>query len=594
MSRLPELSVIVCQTGSEDALYLPIEPIDAGVEALRSALQTGAIPALVDLDVEGYGEYRDSLPDTYAVLRIGAAAFYEAVHRAQLPRDRLDPQREAAMAYHLQRLRETHGGPVLLVCGMAHAQAVIEQVERPQGIPFARPRQPDAALFNLHPDCLPEVLALAPAVEAVYELLRDGPLEPEPPAPLERPSGRRVGPFRILEGSGSLAGGEYMSLLRRAARRSGAPLDRLRLQSAFFDLAIGSWQERTGETLRPWQREVFARFARNLSLLSGRLVADPYDTLLAVRGVGDENLLYEAHQLLMNYPWQREPSDMPSVSISAEELDLESRRLRIRPRLRQPKRRLFPVRTRRDKERYPGEWLEGFDESGLCSYPPEDLVIEGYARFLRKKGKALLSEENVRVEPFRTSLLDGIDMRETLRHWASERRIYVRERGRVHGEVGSIVLIFDEDADQGSEERFPYRMTWLGEHAQESDMAFYSTSPGQGIQGPGISRCQYGGFLMSYPPRRLDDVWSDPDYSAARCKSEVLLLAALDYSEERVIVYVASRPPSSILRALATRLDRKIVYIPIGTLSADSLRSLRTFHVLAGRSKREVARDYIW
>ena len=68
---------------------------------------------------------------------------------------------------------------------------------------------------------------------------------------------------------------------------------------------------------------------------------------------------------------------MPSVSISAEELDLESRRIRIRPRLHQPKRRLFSVRPRRDRERYPGEWLEGFDESGLCSYPPEDLVIEG-------------------------------------------------------------------------------------------------------------------------------------------------------------------------------------------------------------------------
>jgi hypothetical protein len=36
-------------------------------------------------------------------------------------------------------------------------------------------------------------------------------------------------------------------------------------------------------------------------------------------------------------------------------------------------------------------------------------VIEDYGRFLKKKGKSILSEERVRVEPFTTSLLDGID-----------------------------------------------------------------------------------------------------------------------------------------------------------------------------------------
>jgi len=41
--------------------------------------------------------------------------------------------------------------------------------------------------------------------------------------------------------------------------------------------------------------------------------------------------------------------------------------------------------------------------------------VEDYGRYLKKKGKSLLSEERVRVEPFTTSILDGVDMRETIR-----------------------------------------------------------------------------------------------------------------------------------------------------------------------------------
>jgi hypothetical protein len=181
-------------------------------------------------------------------------------------------------------------------------------------------------------------------------------------------------------------------------------------------------------------------------------------------------------------------------------------------------------------------------------------------------------------------------MRETLRN-LHEGRIYVRENQRVKGGVGSVVVVFDED--RGGE-RFPYLMTWLGEHEQESDMAFYATPPADNVVGPGICRCEYGGFVLSYPPRRMLDVWHDRDYAFARGKHEVLLLAALDYSREKHVVYAAPRPPRSMFRQLAARLGKKIVYIPLGSLSPVKLKRLRIFHVLAGHDKREVARDYIW
>ena len=126
VARLPELSVVMCPVGADGMVYLTVEPIDPMVEALRSASECGVPVAFVDLDVEEYGEYRDAVPDAYAVWRVGLEAFYQAYRRFPRPQDPLDQRREAAMAYHLQRLHQEHGGPVLLVCGMAHADGVRE------------------------------------------------------------------------------------------------------------------------------------------------------------------------------------------------------------------------------------------------------------------------------------------------------------------------------------------------------------------------------------------------------------------------------------------------------------------------------------
>jgi hypothetical protein len=264
--------------------------------------------------------------------------------------------------------------------------------------------------------------------------------------------------------------------------------------------------------------------------------------------------------------------------------------MRLRRRLPSKKRRLRPLGLKaRKKEKIPGEWATELNGASICSYPPEDLVIEDYGRFLKKKGKSLLSEERSRTEPFTTSLLDGIDIRETIRNW-HQKKIYVRNFQKIHGEVGSVVVIFDDDRD----DRYPYMTTWLGEHQNESDMAFYSTHPFDNIVGPGIGRAEYGGLLMTLPPRRLFDVWSDPDYEFAESKPERLLMAALDYSVERFVVYVAAKPPRSIFRSIAAHLNRKILYVPIGQLSPTKLKKLRVVHVLDSYARRAEAKEYIW
>jgi hypothetical protein len=270
--------------------------------------------------------------------------------------------------------------------------------------------------------------------------------------------------------------------------------------------------------------------------------------------------------------------------------------------MRQRTHRWRRVLRKRPKERYPGEWQEGWRPWSVCSYPPEDLTIESYGAFLQKKARNILSEESVRTEPFTVSLGDGIDIRQTIRNW-HEGRIHVRFQQAVRGKVGAVVVILDPDdaeeqgpehtPEQNNEERYPWKLTWQGEHDQESDMAFYATPLGERMSGPGISRCEYGGFLMTYPPGRMFNVWEDPFFDTARDKPERLMMAALDYCEDPLIVYVAQSPPAPRYKELARRLGKKVVYIPVGQLSPVALKRIRTFHVLAGRHVRAFAKEYL-
>lgn len=608
VDRLPAISVLLYETARGETVYLPIHPADPMVEAARAARERELKLACADLDVDGYADYRDPVPDPYALSRLDLVAVHRAYAEVSRRRDAADAQREAAMAYHAQRLREGGARRILVVCGMHHADGVAQALASRQGVPLSPPVRRNVRLVHLHPESLGETLGEPPFYVAAYDMRRralpEEPIEDRPAA-----AGRTYGPFRVLSGGRGDDPNRVRHAVVRAAREAGRPrwdddpssppgaLDRVRLQWALLGEAERALLDSAcDERVEAWQRRNLARYTRNLAALSGRLVADLFDLLAAARGCVSENFAWELHRLATSYPPQGEAAaDLPTARITAEEMYDGVRRIRLLRRTPRHKTRgpesLFRRRRRRD-ESFPGEWLASFDGETICSYPPEDVIVEEFGRYLAKRGKSVLSEEAARSVPFTTSVLDGIDVRETIRHW-TERKVFVRELGRAPGEVGSVVVIFDEDRAE-SGERFPHSMTWLGEHEQESDMAFYCTDPAQGIVGPGICRVTYGGFLLSYPPGRLLDVWSDPDYRMAESKPEVLLLAALDYARDRIIVHVAPRPPRSILVQLASRLDRKILHIPIGTLSPSTVKRLRVMHVLSGHDKRAIARDYVW
>ncbi len=385
----------------------------------------------------------------------------------------------------------------------------------------------------------------------------------------------------------------YDDCLRKCRFRED-DLDRQRLLVALCLEAGDYYQDNTGEHLRRWQLEILMQYVRNYCRLKGRLLPGIYELVMGARGVADDNYAYEVWDLGTFYPWEDESGSYAPIELG-EHLVIDGRKVKhwtFHRRLPGLRYRLVRVPVRpRSRENTPGEWAQEFKSGSLCSYPPEDVIIEDYGRYLQKKGIQVLSEEKVRIEPFTTSLLDGIDMVETIRNWHVDREIYVREVQKVQGGAGSVVVIFDEDLQ---DVRYPWKMTWHGEHSQESDMAFYSTPPTAKVIGPGIARCEYGGFMLTYPPHRLLDVWSDPMYYEARTKAEVLLMAAIDYSEEKHIVYVGAKAPRSFFRTFAGRLGKKVVFLPIGQLSPVSLKKIRIFHILAGHHIRQIAKNYIW
>lgn len=539
--RLPDISVIVAQAGQDDTLYYLAEPCDAAFEGLRCALEHGVPGYCIDLDVEDYPEVWELLPDPYSIRRIGLQAYYENYRKSRQDQEKAyeDIERETYMARRLKELSLRYDR-VLFVGGMAHVAGVFERLDS-QRFPDVQHAERDMVVTaTLTEDSCREVLAECGWFSRHYEENRGGPLFPP---------------------------------------------DRQQLIYGLYKQTAQLYEKENDVPFAGYNLRNLMHFARNYALVTNRLLPDFFQIMTTAKACVDDNYAYECWELATEYPYLKNVDGLEELDLSPEDIWGHSRHIRFQRKEKSPKSG-FQRRERKDRSQHRFEPNSLF---GICSYPPEDLVVEDFGTFLQKKGSALFAEEAARTVPFTSSLEDGVDTRETIRHWY-EHKLYVKVQGRPTGGVGSVVAIFDED-DRGG--KYSWRTTWLGEHEQESDMAFYATPMGEDIVGPGICRCTYGGFLMSYPPRRMYDVWQDPDYSAIRSKSEVLLAAAIDYAVKPLIIYVADKPPNPLWKSYASRYNKKVVYLPIGQLSPLMIRKIRRFHVLDGHDKRGIAPDYI-
>lgn len=549
-SRLPDISVVLAFNRSEQPLYYMCEPCDAAFEGLRSAMEAQIPAHCIDLDIDYYPDAREKIPDPYAIQRIGLKTYYESYDKAIAIHGSLkfpvDQERELYMARRLKELSLSYDR-ILFVCGMSHVRNVLNNIDRPHFPNISHAQRERVDVCTLTKESCREVMAECGWVSLHYEEQRN--------------------------------------------ESSEFPPDRQRLLYSLYKHAGSKYSESTGNLFPGYHMRNLMKFGRNYALMYGQLMPNLFQVLASAKGCVDHNYAYETWELATEYPHLKNIDSLPELDLSVEDVWKHSKQVKFH--LKQATRKSFLQHSRRqDKSKF------RFKSPGLftiCSYPPEDKVIESFGDFLKKKAIQLSTEEAARTIPFSNSLEDGIDIKETLRHW-HEKKLYVKTKGKPPGGVGSVVVIFDEDQEEEKkkEEKYPWRTTWMGEHQQESDMAFYATPPEANLVGPGISRCEYGGFMMSSPPRRMMNIWGDPDYEGCRTKAEVLLVAAIDYSVQPMIVYVASKPPRSALKSFAQRYGRKIVYIPIGQLSPVLLNKLRVFHVLDSHDKRSIADEYIF
>ncbi len=153
-----------------------------------------------------------------------------------------------------------------------------------------------------------------------------------------------------------------------------------------------------------------------------------------------------------------------------------------------------------------------------------------------------------------------------------------------------MVFLFDEQATPND---YPWLSTWFAENKDESTLAFYATDYHEDLIGPGIARARYGGAFFLYPPRPIADIWTDTNLPKTTTLEERLIAGACFHSSESRVVVVSPGPMRASWRKIAREQGRALVHIPLERFSAQTVDSLRTFHVLNGRDIRSFAADWI-
>jgi hypothetical protein len=495
----------------------------------------------------GYPKTAERLPDPYSITKIGLKKYYEAYSGCIRPERQIrtlhDRDRELYMAKRLRELSFSYD-KILVVVGMSHVQAILTHLKDQSYPQFNHAERSTISVVTYPEESTRELMGECGWISTHYETWRE------------------------------------------ETKKNNPILDRQKLHLELINYAKKQYEHEQNRKIPTHVILQLLTFARNWAHLSEKLLADLFQLITACKGCVDHNFAYEVWKAATEYSFYKNVDSLPEVDFSVE--DLWGSLQKVAFHLKKPSEKSRFMR-RLDKERgkanlYPPNLFS------ICSYPPEDSVIEDFGLFLKKKAAALQNDEQAKVIPFSTSLEDGIDVKETIRHW-HEKKLYVKARSKPAGQVGSCVIIFDEENIYDT--KHPSCHTWLGEHDQESDMAFYATSMTADVVGPGISRCKYGGFMLSFPNRRLFDVWSDPDYQNCKTKQELLLTASIDYSRRPVIVYVAHTPPENQIKQYAARQGKRILYLPIATFPQREIEKLKTFHILDSFEKRKIADDYI-
>ncbi|RMH02685.1 MAG: hypothetical protein D6704_13790 [Nitrospirae bacterium] len=569
IAQLPRISLVIWPEPASEhesvCNFVPIDPCQPVIMGLRVAMTEDMARAYIDRDVTRFELISYPVPDPYSLRYVSLAAYCTAL-LPFLPYPKPQSQhwqRIKWMAFKLHEL-ELDYRHIVCLCPVEDWPWLREAYR--ERLPYEPPETVAGApiLCSVAPSTLYFALCELPFLTALFE--------------------RRRAEARADE---ALTVDGVKELLLESRRRW-----RERRSAEFAQEA--DW-------VTPNLLQQYLQYVRNLSLLECRLTPDLYTLVVAAKQMAGDDFAVTLLETAKTYCYQDDPDlDKPSLPVwkvgvthleSPEgEVARGKNRLQGEPvvwRSLWLKPEPPPLRKR--------QWAYQWNPFRQCSWPPEDMRIEGFAARVREHARTVLGADWARTEKFMTSLRDGIDLRETLRQWpltAPPRKpdIYVKEIPPSRGNVEIVIMLFEVPADPHT---FSWQATWYAEHPHESTLCFYATPFLENMVGPGIGQSRYGGAFFLFPPRPIPNIWEDPRFAFTRTLEERLIAGAAAHSREAVLTLVSPISPLMSWRTIVRRFGRKLVVIPLSRFSGQTIARLRRFHVLNGHEIRSFAAQFI-
>jgi hypothetical protein len=529
--------------------FVPIDPCQPVIAALRAAVSEHIPRAFIDLETAHFVPNTAVLPDAYALKKVSVEQFAAAVLPAiERPAEGQVRDRIVHMADRLRRLEGRYKS-ILFVCSILDwpwiREAYLEHLEATAEDDLVE----DTTLYQPEDRTLMFLLGELPFITGLYERAR---------AELEDDENLSIDGVKELL---ITARQQYKADMKRRARK-----------------------------ITPHLLRQCLKYVRNLTLFEKRFTPDLYTIVTAAKQTAGDQYALHVAETAREYPYAQDQG-LPAIKLGIDRGRLpDGQIVALVNRLPGPPLvwRGLQLQRRPDrKER--DEWRMRWNPYSQCSWPPEDKLIEDFRAHVFDRARAVMGADLARTEPFTTSILDGIDIRDTLRHWYEE-KIYVKVLPPSRGKLDCVVMLFDSPADPRD---YPWRTTWYAEHDQESTLAFFATDFSKELVGPGIALSAYGGALFLFPPVHIPDVWHDRALDFTETLEERLLAAACCYSACPHIALVSAAPPGAGWRKLAKRYGKKWVHLPLSQFSDATVQQLRMVHVLNGREVRSYAAEFI-
>jgi hypothetical protein len=530
--------------------YVPIDPCQPVIAAIRTAVGDHLPIRFIDLEVSPFEPHSESLPDAYALKQLPIEKFSAAVLPGlRAPDSEQWRKRMRRMAWNLRELSIDFKN-ILLVTSILEWPWIRRAFRQPDlEIPADEPAR-EARLCDLTGNSLYFMMGELPFITEIYETARRD-LGDEANAQID-------GVKELLISARE----EYQFEYKKRARK-----------------------------ITPKLLAQVLKYTRNLTLIQHRFTPQLVDIVTAAQQIAGDGYALQVLETAKQYRYKLEDNRYPEISMSINRMRLPNRELATAvSRLPGPpiiwrSLELVPKANRKKMQ----DWQQKWNPYAQCSWPPEDQVVENFRQTVFDRAKELMGADLVQTEKFTTSIRDGIDIRETVRHWY-DNEIHVKILPPTRGSLDVAVMLFDSPADPRD---YPWRTTWFAEHKDESTLAFYATDFAQQPVGPGICLATYGGALFIYPPLVIPDIWQDERLEFATTLEEQLLSAACLHSRSQHIALVSAAPPGPAWRQLARRFQKTWVHLPLGRFSDSTIQQLRMVHVLNGREVRSYAANFI-